>query len=207
MSPWDLEPIDEDRTVLPSEVASRLYRPRPEDWGSDRDSECDRISAELSKVMSLAIAKPFAFPVERNQYPSSASIVEYPMDLSTIKARLDNRFYRRLKAVDFDINAIFTNAQKFNQPDSSFVRCNRIIKELCMEIIRGDDTTAVANYDLRVRKAGGPSTSKLGAKRNKTKPKIWYRSRSNLQISRLVKVEDSAQPKSRKRVSKSKVSC
>ena len=97
MSPWDLEPIDEDRRpdtvgrvpVLPSEIVGTLYRPRPEDWGGDRDPECKRISAALSQVMRLAIAKPFDSPVDLNLHPSYASIVEYPMDLFTIKSRLD----------------------------------------------------------------------------------------------------------------------
>lgn len=62
MSPWDLEPIDQERRpasagegvpVLPAEIACTLYRPRAEDWppGGDRDSECDRIAAALSQVL------------------------------------------------------------------------------------------------------------------------------------------------------------
>ena len=83
MSPWDLEPIDEERRprevgagvpVLPSEIVGTLYRPRPEDWGGDRDSECKRISAALSQVMKLAIAEPFTSPIDLNLCP-------YPMDL------------------------------------------------------------------------------------------------------------------------------
>jgi bromodomain and WD repeat domain-containing protein 1/3 len=37
--------------------------------------------------MSLAIAEPFIAPVDLNQYPSYAFVVEYPIDLSTIKVR------------------------------------------------------------------------------------------------------------------------
>ena len=151
MSPWDLEPVDEDRRpnsvdrlpVLLSEVASRLYRPRPEDWGGDRDSECDRISAGLGQVMKLYIAEPFVLPVDLNLHPSYASIVDYPMDLSTIKARLDNRFYRRTVAVEFDVRYIFTNACKFNQPKSDIVRSASVITDLCLEIIRNRDAVDV----------------------------------------------------------------
>ena len=61
MSPWDLEPIDQERkaamagagvTVLPEEIANTLYQPRAEDWppGGDRDDECDRISLGISQV-------------------------------------------------------------------------------------------------------------------------------------------------------------
>ena len=204
MSPWDLEPIDEDRPtnvgvnvrVLPSEVTSRLYQPRPEDWRGDRDSECDRISALLSQVMKLAIAEPFVSPVVR--YPSSASIVEYPMDLSTIKTRLDNRFYRRASAVEFDVDYISTNAGKWNQPKLNIVHNAPKIANLCLEIVRGNvDTTDVAKYQMHVGRADvtadEPSTNRSGAKRNKT----------NIRSGN----KDSAQPKTRSRVSKSKVNC
>ena len=59
-------------------MQDKLYRP-----------QCDRISAPLSQVMRLTIAKPFESPVDLNLHPYYASIVEYPMDLFTIKTRLD----------------------------------------------------------------------------------------------------------------------
>ena len=93
--------------------------------------------------MSLAIAEPFAAPV----YPSYALVVEYPMELSTIKARLDNRFYRRVTAVQYDVRYVYTNACKFNEPKSDIVRSASIITDLCMEMIRNRDANdATALY-------------------------------------------------------------
>ena len=158
MSPWDLEPVDDQRrppnsgaglTVLPGEIATTLYRAKAEDWppGGDRDAECERISACFSQAMSLAIAEPFAAPVDLNLYPSYALVVEYPMDLSTIKARLDNRFYRRVTAVQYDVRYVYTNACKFNEPKSDIVRSASIITDLCMEMIRNRDANdATALY-------------------------------------------------------------
>ena len=180
MSPWDLEPVDDHRrppnsgaglTVLPAEIASTLYRAKAEDWppGGDRDAECERISACFGQAMSLAIAEPFAAPVDLNAYPSYALVVEYPMDLSTIKARLDNRFYRRITAVQYDVRYVYTNACKFNQEGSDIVRHASIITDLCMEIIRNrdvEDATAVyhrlvENYRASPDEDGsGPSTSR-----------------------------------------------
>ena len=107
LSPWDLEPIDEDRRpntvgvcvpLVSSEIVKTIYRPRPEEWGGDRDSECDRISAGLSQVMSLFIAEPFASPVDLNLHPSYASIVEYPMDqISTGQPILPTGLGRRVR--------------------------------------------------------------------------------------------------------------
>ena len=136
LSPWDLELIDEYRRptevgagvkILPDEIGRKLYRFRHEDWGGDRFSECDRISAELSTLMKLKTAIPFASTVD------PTSTVEYPMDLSTIKKRLDNRFYRRKEAVIFDVRHIFTNAEKFAKRD--VVRSASVITNLCLDFI------------------------------------------------------------------------
>ena len=218
MSPWDLEPVDEDRRpntvdpvpLLPSEVANRLYRPRPEDWGGDRDSECDRISAGLSQVMKLYIAEPFVLPVDLNLHPSYASIVDYPMDLSTIKARLGKRFYRRTLAVEFDVRYIFTNACKFNQPKSDIVRSASVITDLCLEIIRNRDAVDVqVLYKQLLEKyeeggdENGPGTSGADAA-----------STSNTRTRNLRRISDSESEeekpyKSRNalEISKSKVNC
>ena len=159
MSPWDLVPIDEDRKpnsvghvpVLPSEIVGTLYRPRPGDWGDERDSECNRISASLSQVMELAESEPF---VSTNDLGLLANLCPYPMDLCTIKARLDNQFYRRASAVEFDVNYNYTNACKFNEPKSDIVRFALNITDLCLEIIRKRDAVNVrALYQQLLKKS------------------------------------------------------
>ncbi|KAB0802050.1 hypothetical protein PPYR_04236 [Photinus pyralis] len=146
MSSWDLEPIREDRLpenmgdpvkVLPEEIQNILYRPQAEEWPhGDRESACKKICEGLEKVMGLAIAEPFLAPVDLSQYPTYAYIVEYPIDLSTIKARLENNFYRRITAAQFDVRYLATNAEKFNEPHSIIVKRARIISELCLKIIK-----------------------------------------------------------------------
>ena len=178
MSPWDLVPIDEDRKpnsvghvpVLPSEIVGTLYRPRPGDWGDERDSECNRISASLSQVMELAESEPF---VSTNDLGLLANLCPYPMDLCTIKARLDNQFYRRASAVEFDVNYIVTNAVKFHHPKSNIVRSASVITDLCLEIIRNGDAVDVpAIYQQILEKyreergdenADGPGTSEAAS--------------------------------------------
>ena len=141
-----MEPIDEDRKppkvgagvpVLPEEIVRTLYRPGPEDWGGlDRDSECDRISAELSKV-------------DHNIFPFYTSVVEYPINLSIIKSRLDNRFYRRTEAVEFDVNYLLTNARKFYKANSPIIRSASSATKLCLEMIRNRDAVEIpTNYQL-----------------------------------------------------------
>ncbi|XP_031827305.1 bromodomain and WD repeat-containing protein isoform X3 [Nomia melanderi] len=151
MSPWDLEPIDENRLpaelggavpVLPEEIQTILYQPHAEEWPmGDREATCRRIIRGLDQVMSLAIAEPFVAPVDLNTYPSYAFVVEYPIDLSTIKARFENHFYRRITSAQFDVRYLATNAEQFNEPHSQIVKQARIVTDLCLRIIK--ETTEV----------------------------------------------------------------
>ncbi|CAO1416510.1 unnamed protein product [Diamesa serratosioi] len=154
MSPWDLEPINEERMpsheggsvcVLPEEIQATLYRPKAEEWPrGDRDSSCRRIVAGLEEVLGLAIADPFLTPVDLNAYPSYAFVVEYPIDISTIKARFENHFYRRITSAQFDVRYLATNAEKFNEKHSIIVKHARIITDLCLRILRDHNEVDVA---------------------------------------------------------------
>ncbi|XP_056643759.1 bromodomain and WD repeat-containing protein 3 [Diorhabda sublineata] len=146
MSPWDLEPIDPARVpedeiesipVLEEELTSILYKTIQCDWPySNISSMTKNIVTSLTRVMELAIAEPFLVPVDINEYPLYAMVIEYPIDLSTIKARFENRFYRRLIAAQFDIRYLATNAEKFNEKHSNIVKHARILTELCLRILR-----------------------------------------------------------------------
>lgn len=108
-----------------------------EEWPhGDRSTACRKIIEGLEQVMTLAIAEPFLVPVDLSQYPAYAYVVEYPIDLSTVKARLENNFYRRITAIQFDVRYLATNAEKFNEPHSVIVKQARIITELCLKIIK-----------------------------------------------------------------------
>ena len=100
-----------------------------------RESECTRISEALESIMSLAIAEPFNYPVDLTNYPEYMLDVEYPMDLSMIKARVDNLFYRRIAAIQRDLKYIYENAASFNRPKSDIVRNAKIITKLADEIV------------------------------------------------------------------------
>lgn len=146
MSPWDMEPVDDERLpsslggsvpVLSEEIQATLYRPKKEEWPrGDREGSCRRIVAGFEQVLGLAIAEPFLTPVDLNAYPTYAFVVEYPIDLSTIKARFENHFYRRVTSAQFDVRYLATNAEKFNEKHSIIVKNARIITDLCLRILR-----------------------------------------------------------------------
>lgn len=185
MSPWDMEPVDENRLpdeiggavpVLPDELHATLYQPKAEEWPrGDRDATCRRIINGLEQVMGLSIADPFLVPVDLNSYPGYAFVVEYPIDISTIKARFENHFYRRITSAQFDIRYLATNAEKFNQPHSSIVKHARIITDLMLRIVRQLDVDVTAVYhqlvdtyfssDSENENQAGPSTSTSARRR------------------------------------------
>lgn len=123
--------------VLPEEIQAILYQPHAEEWPmGDREATCRRIIRGLDQVMTLSIAEPFVAPVDLNIYPTYAYIVEYPIDLSTIKARFENHFYRRITSAQFDVRYLATNAERFNEPHSTIVKQARIVTDLCLRIIK-----------------------------------------------------------------------
>lgn len=182
MSPWDMEPIDNDRIpedesqsvpVLEEELSSILYKTLECDWPySDLTAITKNVVTGLTRVMELAIAEPFLVPVDINVYPSYAMVIEYPIDLSTIKSRFETRFYRRLIAAQFDIRYLATNAEKFNEKRSNIVKHAKIVTELCLRIVRNCSISVdvpslyhllVSNYDSSESEHEteiSPSTSK-----------------------------------------------
>ena len=123
--------------VTEQEIRNSLYIPKAEDWEphGNQDAECQRISNLIDAVMKLEIAKPFSTPVDLSEWPDYAYEIAYPMDLSVIKARLHNLFYRRSRAILTDVEMIAMNAEKFNKPGSDIVKHAKVISKLLHQIV------------------------------------------------------------------------
>jgi len=112
------------------------YDPRPWEWPTvGRDAESDRVVSGLEQIMTLSVAENFTVPVDLNAFPVYAMIIAYPVDLSLIKARLENRFYRRIAALQYDVRRIESNARIFNDSRSAIVEYARVVTELCLQFI------------------------------------------------------------------------
>lgn len=123
--------------ILQEEIQERLYQPHKEEWpNGDRETACRNIIRGLDQIMSLAIAEPFIAPVDLNVYPTYAMVVEYPIDLSTIRARFENYFYRRITSAQFDVRYLAANAERFNEPHSKIVKDANIVTDLCLKVIK-----------------------------------------------------------------------
>ncbi|KAL1782327.1 PH-interacting protein isoform X2 [Sigmodon hispidus] len=147
MSPWDMELIP-NNAVFPEELGtsvpltdvecrSLIYKPLDGEWGANsRDEECERIVGGINQLMTLDIASAFVAPVDLQAYPMYCTVVAYPTDLSTIKQRLENRFYRRVSSLMWEVRYIEHNTRTFNEPGSPIVKSAKFVTDLLLHFIK-----------------------------------------------------------------------
>uniref|UniRef100_A0A8C4M2Q8 Bromodomain and WD repeat-containing protein 3 n=1 Tax=Equus asinus asinus TaxID=83772 RepID=A0A8C4M2Q8_EQUAS len=162
MSPWDMEPIPEG-TAFPDEVGAGvpvsqeeltalLYKPQEGEWGAhSRDEECERVIQGINHLLSLDFASPFAVPVDLSAYPLYCTVVAYPTDLNTIRRRLENRFYRRISALMWEVRYIEHNARTFNEPDSPIVKAAKIVTDVLLRFIGDQSCTDILDTYNKVK--------------------------------------------------------
>ncbi|VDN26259.1 unnamed protein product [Gongylonema pulchrum] len=101
MSPWDVQPLlPHRRSGIASEEDQVLFSQYPVDEQHWRGAvkgirACsDRIIEAIKSLENDPDIKPFTAPVSLVEYPDYLWDVDYPIDLSTIRQRVENRFYR-----------------------------------------------------------------------------------------------------------------
>ncbi|XP_053552990.1 PH-interacting protein-like, partial [Bombina bombina] len=82
------------------------------------------------------ISSAFIAPVDLQAYPMYSTVVAYPTDLSTIKQRLENRFYRRLSSLMWEVRYIEHNTRTFNEPGSPIVKTAKFISDVLLHFIK-----------------------------------------------------------------------
>uniref|UniRef100_A0A6Q2WY93 PH-interacting protein n=1 Tax=Esox lucius TaxID=8010 RepID=A0A6Q2WY93_ESOLU len=154
MSPWDMEPIPDD-VVFPEELGQSvplteeeqrelLYVPLEGEWGTaTRNHECLRIINAIDQLTMLDVAVPFALPVDLNAYPTYCTVVAYLTDLSTIRTRLENRFYRRMSSLMWEVRYIEHNAQTFNETGAFIVKTAKFVSDLMLTFIKDQSLTDI----------------------------------------------------------------
>ncbi|CAG5928273.1 unnamed protein product [Menidia menidia] len=164
MSPWDMEPIPDDATfpdelglsvpLTEEEQKELLYVPLDGEWGCRmRAEECERIIQAIDQLCTLDVAAPFAFPVDLQAYPTYCTVVAYVTDLSTIRQRLVNRFYRRLSSLMWEVRYIEHNAQTFNEPGSFIVTTAKFVSDLMLAFIKDQSLTDLMPLYKTMKKA------------------------------------------------------
>lgn len=97
-----------------------------------------RILTILDTIIDEEEFEPFCTPVSRYDYPEYVHVVPYGMDLSTMRKRVELRFYRTIGAITHDASSIARAAELYNHVDSDIVQSakrleQRIYQELWKE--------------------------------------------------------------------------
>ncbi|KAL1513282.1 hypothetical protein ABEB36_002708 [Hypothenemus hampei] len=74
-------------------------------------------------------AWPFLLPVNTKQFPTYKKIIKIPMDLSTIKKRLQDLVYKSREEFCADVRQIFNNCETFNEDDSPVGKAGHCMRQ------------------------------------------------------------------------------
>ena len=81
---------------------------------------CHAVLREITKKANQSFAWPFLQPVDPVALgiPDYFNVVKHPMDLSTIRRKLDDAVYKALTEFEQDFRLIISNCRLYNPPDS-----------------------------------------------------------------------------------------
>ncbi|XP_060697667.1 bromodomain-containing protein 3-like isoform X3 [Hemiscyllium ocellatum] len=93
---------------------------------------CDSILKELLSKKHAAYAWPFYKPVDAEalELHDYHEIIRHPMDLSSVKKKMDSRDYQDPQGFAADIRLMFSNCYKYNPPDHEVVAMARKLQDV-----------------------------------------------------------------------------
>uniref|UniRef100_H3C9H8 Bromodomain containing 4 n=1 Tax=Tetraodon nigroviridis TaxID=99883 RepID=H3C9H8_TETNG len=98
----------------------------------DQLGYCASLVREMLSKKHAAYAWPFYKPVDADALGlhDYHDIIKHPMDLSTIKVKLENRQYREPQEFAADVRLMFSNCYKYNPPDHEVVAMARKLQDV-----------------------------------------------------------------------------
>uniref|UniRef100_A0A8D0YPE1 Bromodomain-containing protein 2 n=1 Tax=Sus scrofa TaxID=9823 RepID=A0A8D0YPE1_PIG len=99
---------------------------------SEHLRHCDSILREMLSKKHAAYAWPFYKPVDAEalELHDYHDIIKHPMDLSTVKKKMDSREYPDAQGFAADIRLMFSNCYKYNPPDHEVVAMARKLQDV-----------------------------------------------------------------------------
>ncbi|GAB6021940.1 hypothetical protein CHUAL_006101 [Chamberlinius hualienensis] len=93
---------------------------------------CNDILKELLSKKHSGYAWPFYKPVDAKLLGlhDYHDIIKHPMDLGTVKTKMENRDYKTATEFASDVRLIFTNCYKYNPPDHDVVAMARKLQDV-----------------------------------------------------------------------------
>ncbi|KAF5337245.1 hypothetical protein D9611_003243 [Ephemerocybe angulata] len=120
----DLEPVGRPKREihppppkdLPYDNTKKIRKGKPSEGSSEQLRFCGKILSDLNKKQYYNIAHPFYEPVDwvKMELPTYPKIVKKPMDLSTMRRKLDNREYPTAQRFYDDFKLMIKNCMLFN---------------------------------------------------------------------------------------------
>ncbi|KAF9960849.1 Bromodomain and WD repeat-containing protein 3 [Mortierella alpina] len=112
-------PANEDVTNLsPWEMQREEYEEELSQPETIPEEDLDRLQEIVQHLLQMDEFQIFKSSVDFEAYPDYCKTVAYPMCLDSIHERLMSGFYRRTRAVQFDIELLEKNALTYNDPKS-----------------------------------------------------------------------------------------
>ncbi|KAM9326982.1 bromodomain-containing protein 2 [Gastrophryne carolinensis] len=122
-------PIKPPRKDLPD---SQQHQTSKKGKLSEQLKYCNGILKELLSKKHGAYAWPFYKPVDATALGlhDYHDLIKHPMDLSTIKKKMENREYRDAQEFAGDVRLMFSNCYKYNPPDHDVVAMARKLQDV-----------------------------------------------------------------------------
>jgi bromodomain-containing factor 1 len=112
----------------PKSTPRSAFKPKRSSY-QDHMKFCHATFREMTKQSNQAFAWPFMTPVDPIALgiPDYFEVVKTPMDLSTVKQKLDNKQYANCDDFAADVELIFKNCYSYNPPDSDvYAMCQKL---------------------------------------------------------------------------------
>ncbi|EEP80293.1 predicted protein [Uncinocarpus reesii 1704] len=93
---------------------------------------CEEVMDDLHKPKNYNLASPFYQPVDpvALNIPTYHNIIKKPMDLSTIRTKLQTGQYENSKEMENDVRLMFRNCYKFNIPGDPTYNAGKKLEEI-----------------------------------------------------------------------------
>ncbi|XP_044529077.1 bromodomain testis-specific protein [Gracilinanus agilis] len=163
---------------LSSRQMAIVNPPPPEYINAKKNGRLTNQLQYLQKVVLKALWRhsfswPFQQPVDaaKLKLPDYYSIIKKPMDLSTIKKRLEHKYYVKSSECVEDLKTMFTNCYLYNKPGDDIVLMAQALEKLFMQkMSQMPSEEQVIGGKERKRKGTQPSSG-VSAIKEKPSPK------------------------------------
>jgi bromodomain-containing factor 1 len=117
--------------MLPDRSKQPKRTIKPVETMKTEDQEfCTEVLTDLGKPKYKAYNWPFLEPVDEALVPGYRSVIKHPMDLQTMRSKLDQKRYQSIDEFVADLRQIVENCFKFNAPGSEVYICGQELERV-----------------------------------------------------------------------------